>query len=398
MEKKNSNKVLVEILFLLIVGIVIVVLLTKEKELKKFYGYQEEETFYLEEIYHENEAVYSCKTKHCEIISKESNIPIFLIYDNEYLLFYLKTNDIVSLNKTKEEIKEIFMEDIYINILEKENHLKIYNILTNEEIEEKKEIEDIKVEKNYFQINYQDNSYDIYNLLKNKVIKPIGLRSLFLEKYIIFEEKEKWSAYSLEEEKVVLEKSFTKENGFLNILPGKIHTYFYTSYAWDYEEPVEIYNEKLELISENYVPRGKTKEENLIVTKEKEPFITGGISSKSYYRVKDFNMIDSNGLEIYQSKKYLSIQNFVENEEQETEYFLGVDEENILNLYDMKEKLLAKIIEWDENKRLCTTGNMENDIYKFAVSLTSDTSMFYEYNTKTNTLKKEYKEEGVCTK
>jgi len=232
----------------------------------------------------------------------------------------------------------------------------------------------------------------------NKVIKPIGLRSLFLEKYIIFEEKEKWSAYSLEEEKVVLEKSFTKENGFLNILPGKIHTYFYTSYAWDYEEPVEIYNEKLELISENYVPRGKTKEENLIVTKEKEPFITGGISSKSYYRVKDFNMIDSNGLEIYQSKKYLSIQNFVENEEQETEYFLGVDEENILNLYDMKEKLLAKIIEWDENKRLCTTGNMENDIYKFAVSLTSDTSMFYEYNTKTNTLKKEYKEEGVCTK
>lgn len=295
--------------------------------------------------YNEKLDSYTCKTEDCFIVSTQHATyknPIFVIYDDGYYTF----------NVENSETKKLPFE--------------------------KKNISYINVENNYMKIKYEDQIefYDYIN--RNTLFNHQDMSSQNGEKNIIFYNEKEWKVYSLEKKDFLFTR--TMKSGLNNI--ETIFSLEKEYYIFHYvDKPDEIYDENFKLISDAFYFYGILSQEKFIVGKTNQSFMCGGAKCMGYIDIFQFAFIDQNGKEIGASKTYKSIQSFAKDKTNQIKYFFAIDENNMLNLYDINENHLLTIEMWTDKKVFCFDEIAGSQIV-FSIGTNQ-----YHYNTESKEIK-----------
>ncbi len=359
MEKRKNYYIVIGCIVLLILlsGIGIYLTFNKkeesneEKEITEKISYKilKENTNYFIEKENQNNleelGEYFCESKECEsIVSYNNQDAKFIIYDNGYRFISFENNKI-----NVQELEEL----------------------------NKDTIQEISLKNNDVIVEYKNNLVGIYEVESNQ------LKELLLGEYtfnkiennkVVLLKKESFVVYDLKEKKI-MNTIFVPTNDF-QVAENDQNTIYIVYYSLPYEIILNrIYDKNGEFLLDQGYFQALLQDGTIVMTDEVIPYITGcGQMLYGYNNIQNFKIYQESTL-IKTSKSYKSFMGFKNSDKKD--YFIAVDENNNLNLYDKEENVLFQIEEWNEEKILAY-WKIENNQFIFATGKHDD-EFFTEY-------------------
>lgn len=268
---------------------------------------------------------YTCKDANCEILStplKSYKNPIFLIYDQDY--------KVISYHNGELKTSKVSFD--------------------------RSNIKNLQVYDNYFTFNFLDSNESSFYQLKDDSIQKIwtGEYQNYYDEEgkLLIEDDNNWYAYDYADEKfltIPIETNSDSAHSFLNVKKANQKSYYVMSFLFSSiaDEPDKIYLDDGTLMLDQTFFQTVLSNGDLVVTEKRMPYVTGcGEMMIGFNDVQTFKVYEED-LSYHTSKTYQAILGF--KSDGENDYFLAVDENNYLNVYNFQEEVVLAIQKWSDD-------------------------------------------------
>ena len=325
---------------------------------KELIFYMREDGFISTEMSSSNDLqyVYKCLTNECKNITEENFQKYALIHDGDYIIYEVGTDNIKKL-VTENNISVATVrsyEDNYYFLLVFDENKSFYTTEPS----------------SMYYINEDEYVFQNENIALNKYLdySEIAVLTFINDDDFIF--------YSLKSAKYL--GKFSVKNSYYirgeNVVSVNPDTNENVIYSNTFKPlPVESNSDIV----------GFTSDNNLIISKS---YAYRAASNQEMYSGygsdRGFKIYNQSGELIKESKKYKSFQVMLSNE-----YFLAVDNDNYLKLYDIEENELAKLTLWNE-KQVIRRIELNDNAISVYTGKNGEKSVFYKYDIHTKDLTK----------